>query len=82
VKASELSLTPLSLNSPRHRHNVRGYERKAEHWWPEGQVARKAVCLRPISVRVTGLAAENFFPDPRKVGDLASKDGQGDQEAV
>jgi hypothetical protein len=43
---------------------------------------RKVVCLHPIIVRVTGLAAENFFPDPWKVGDLASKDGQGDQEAV
>jgi hypothetical protein len=35
-----------------------------------------------IVVRVTGLAVENFFPDPQKIGDLASKDSQGDQEAV
>jgi hypothetical protein len=72
----------LSLNSPRHCRNVGGYEHKAEHRRPEGQVARKAVCLRPIIVRVTGLAAENFFPDPWKVGDLASKDRQGGQEAM
>jgi hypothetical protein len=45
-------------------------------------VAHKVVCLRPIIVQVTGLAAENFFPDLRKVGDLVLKDGQGDQEAM
>jgi hypothetical protein len=31
---------------------------------------------------ITGLAVENFFPDPQKIGDLALKDGQGDQEAM
>jgi hypothetical protein len=45
-------------------------------------VAYKVVCLHPIVVRVTRMAAENFFPDLWKIGDLALKDGQGDQEAV
>jgi hypothetical protein len=45
-------------------------------------MACKATSLHPIVLCNVGGPAENFFPDSREVGYLASKDGQGNEEAV
>jgi hypothetical protein len=45
-------------------------------------MACKAASLYLIVLYDIRGLAENFFPDPREVGHLASKDGQGDEEAV
>jgi hypothetical protein len=47
-----------------------------------GVVACKAASLRPVVLCGVGGSAENLFPDPMKVGYLALKDGQGDEEAI
>jgi hypothetical protein len=47
-----------------------------------GGVACKAASLHPVVLCNIGGPAENFFPDPWEVGQLALKDGQGDEEAV
>jgi hypothetical protein len=47
-----------------------------------GVMACKAASLHPVVLCNVRGSAENFFPDPRKVGYLALKDGQGDEEAV
>jgi hypothetical protein len=45
-------------------------------------MACKAASLHPVVLHNIGGSAEKFFPDLRKVGHLALKDGQGDEEAI
>jgi hypothetical protein len=47
-----------------------------------GGMVCKAMSLHPIVLCNVRGPAENFFPDSREVGYLASKDGQGNEEAV
>jgi hypothetical protein len=78
----ELSLIPLGANFPGARWRVGQHKRKAKEGRTAGGMVCKAMSLHPIVLCNVGGLAENFFPDSWEVGYLASKDGQGNEEAV